>query len=436
MTSAILQPLRVQAALAGLLGLVAALWCGWWLAASGGRSSTLQRNTLGPRALPKLATGSDQPQMLQRERDGLLAKKLTFKSQANKQTEELNRLSAEAATLQQQLKQDGTMTAEQQRVDAIKKNPPKWDLLKHEKASKPEFDRLIVLWESGAGAEAEQEAVKILAANQSHWETVASTAVENAANLRTKQAAELQNMKATFKTNSDKMLASLGDDAISPAVADKILEAVKMLFSGDTRATPGENFINSAGIELVWVPEGNFWIGKTEVTGKQYNFVINGAAEGGDEPKDGVNFNSAIQYCEQLTAKEEEESTVSDSSRKLRPEAAVYMLPTVDQWNSARTLTASTAEGFSNELHEWSSSTYGGGSGYESPKPNFTNAATAVGIKYWKPNSNSPLVLRGNNRPISLEPGTSSKATWSYGTKQYPLWSGRLGFRVILISKP
>jgi formylglycine-generating enzyme required for sulfatase activity len=257
----------------------------------------------------------------------------------------------------------------------------------------------------------------------------------NAATLRKKQAADLQTMKTTFQAESDKKLASLRDETTSLAEADKILEAIKMLFSGDTRASPGENFTNSAGIELVWVAEGNFWIGKTEVTGKQYNFVINGAAEGSDEPKDGVNFNNAIQYCEQLTAIEEGDSAVSDSNLKLRPEASAYMLPAVEQWNSTRTSPASTAvEGFSNELHEWSSSTYGGGGNYDSPKPNFPNAA--VRPRYWTPSSDSPLVLRGNARPISLSPNTTSTIAAVFLGKSYPMWSGRLGFRVILISKP
>ena len=435
MISLVLQPVRVQAALAGLLGLLAALLCGWWLAAAGSGSTALQRSTLGPRALPKLPTGSDQPQMLQREREGLLARKQTFESQAKTQSEELTRLSKDAEKLQQQLKQAGAMTAEQQSVDAIKKNPPKWDLLKHEKVNKPEFDRLIVLWESATDAAAEQEAIRLLATNQSQWETEASAAMGNAATLRKKQAADLQTMKTTFQAESDKKLASLRDETTSLAEADKILEAIKMLFSGDTRASPGENFTNSAGIELVWVAEGNFWIGKTEVTGKQYNFVINGAAEGSDEPKDGVNFNNAIQYCEQLTAIEEGDSAVSDSNLKLRPEASAYMLPAVEQWNSTRTSPASTAvEGFSNELHEWSSSTYGGGGNYDSPKPNFPNAA--VRPRYWTPSSDSPLVLRGNASPISLSPNTTSTIAAVFLGKSYPMWSGRLGFRVILISKP
>lgn len=429
--SIILQPVRVQAALAGLLGLVSALLCGWWLATSRGSFEVLQRSPLGPKALPKLAAGSDQSQLVQRERHGLLARKQAFESQAKKQTEELTRLSSAAAKLQQQLKQASTMTAEWQSVEAIKKNPPKWDLLKHEKANQPEFDRLILLWESCSDALAEQEAIKILAANQSHWQTEASNAVGNATNLRQKHAAELQTMKTTFEVESGKKLAALRDEEISPAIADKLLEAVKMLFSGDTRATPGENFTNSAGIELVWVAEGNFWIGKTEVTGKQYNFVISGAAEGSDEPKDGVNFNNAIQYCEQLTAKESD-SAVADSSLKLRPEASVYLLPTVQQWNSVRTSTP--VEGLSNDLHEWSSSTFGDGSGYDSPKPNFPNAA--VRPKYWVPSGDSPLALRANARPISLSPNTTSTIAAVFLGKSYPMWSGRLGFRVILISKP
>lgn len=424
MTSLVLQPVRVQAALAGLLGLLAAILCGWWLVSAGRGSSALQRINLAPRSLPKLPAEGDKAQMLQHEREGLLTKKQTFDSEAKKQEKELARLNDEASRLQQQLQQAGSMTPEQRSVEAIKKKPPQWDLLKHEKAAKPEFDRLIVLWESVTDAAAEQEAIKILAANQSHWETEASTAVGNAANLRKKQAAELQTMKATFKTERDKKLASLRDKEISPAVADIILEAVKMLFTGDLRASPGENFTNSAGIELVWVPEGNFWIGKTEVSEKQYSFVIEGAAEGSDEPKEGVSFNTAVVYCKQLTTKEEAESALADSSIKLRPESTVYILPTIEQWNEARTSPQSTAlEGFSNELHEWSSSTY---------EPQFSYPKPVTPISHWRPNSGSPVAIRHKENPISLPPTTTSRVIIQ-NFPDRPLWTGRLGFRVILI---
>ncbi len=424
MTSLVLQPVRVQAALAGLLGLLATLWCGWWLAVSSGGSNALQRNTLGPRALPKLATGSDQPQMLQRERDGLLAKKLTFEIQANKQTEELNRLSAEAATLQQQLKQAKTMTAKQQSVDAIKKNPPKWDLLKHEKANKPEFDRLIVLWEGSTDAAAEQEAIRILATNQSHWETEASTAMGNAANLRKKQAADLQTMKTTFQAESDKKIASLSYEANIQGMANKILEAVKML-TGGTRASPGENFTNSAGIELVWVPESNFWIGKTEVTGKQYNFVINGAAEGSDEPKDGVSIAIAENYVTRLNDIEAADMQVS-LDNKLKPPEFTYALPSVVQWNTAKSQRETLMlSGFETQPFEWTSSKNRDGK--------FPSFEQPLIPSYRRPiEPNHPVVI-DDNGPITLEPTTTSSVSFKGMSKTVTKWSGRLGFRIILI---
>ncbi len=427
MISLVLQPVRVQAALAGLLGLVAALLCGWWLAAAGSGSTALQRSTLGPRALPKLPTGSDQPQMLQRERDGLLARKQTFESQAKTQSEELTRLSAETAKLQQQLKQAGAMTAEQQSVDAIKKNPPKWDLLKHEKASKPEFDRLIVLWESATDAVAEQEALRLLAANQSHWEMEASTAMGNAANLRKKQAVELQTMKTAFQAESGKKLADLNDREISPEVADKILEAVKMLFSGDTRASPGENFINSAGIELVWVAEGKFWIGKTEVTGKQYNFVINGAAEGGDEPKDGVSIAIADNYVTRLNDIEAADMQVSlDNNNKLKPPESTYALPSVVQWNTAKSQRQTLMlSGFETQPFEWTSSKNRDGKFRSFEQPPIPSYQRPIG-------PNHPVVI-DDNGPITLEPTTTSSVSFKGMSKTVTKWSGRLGFRIVLI---
>jgi formylglycine-generating enzyme required for sulfatase activity len=424
MISLVLQPVRVQAALAGLLGLVAALLCGWWLAAFGG-SGALQRNTFGPRALPKLATGSDRTEILQQEKSGWEARRQSSESQTKTQSEELARLTEAAKNLQLILDQSGAMTPEEKSVVDLKKKGIEWDLLKREKTSKPEFDHLIEIWENPTDA-TEQEALRILAANRSHWEKEASTAATNAADLRKEQALKLQTMKTTFDAESGKKLASLRDETIRPAVTDKILEAVKMLFSGDTRASPGENFINSAGIELVWVPEGNFWIGKTEVTGKQYNFVINGAAEGSEEPMDGVSVARARQYCDLLNQREgaNAEALEVDTNR-YKPEDFDYALPSVAEWRLGKKSKESLLTGLDTEPYEWTSNQHGDGIGSTFPQSGFI--LKQVG-------SNYPVVIHGNSL-VTLEPNTTSSISAGTGGRTKAYWTHQLGFRVLLIRK-
>lgn len=429
MTALILQPVRVQAALAGLLGLLAAMLCGWGVAA-GIRSSPLDRGTAGPRALPPLPTEGDHPLILQRQREDLSGQKQTLESQTRVQEKELADLSAKTTKLRQQSQQAGAMTAEQKNVESIKKNPPRWDDVTHEKLSKPEFDRLIVLWESGTDAASEQEALRILASIQSHWKMQASTAGGNAANLRKKQAADLRTLKATFDDESAKKLAALRDEKtiISPEVADRILEAVKMLLPSDLRAKPGEDFTNSVGIELVWVPEGNFWIGKTEVTERQYNFVIRDTAEESDQPKDGVRISDAKHFLSRLNEIEADDALLRENlDSRLRPADYSYDLPTVPQWKSLKARSSDLQlGGFDAEPYEWTSTTHGDGQSRVFRQSPF----------FPKTIRPSNPVAMDKDGAITLETTTVNSVSFKgTGGKSDTVWFGKLGFRVILTEK-
>jgi formylglycine-generating enzyme required for sulfatase activity len=362
--------------------------------------------------------------MLQHERSNWLTKKQAVENQAKTQSEELAHLSNKVKELQQRVKVVSAMTPEQQSVDTMKKNPPKWDLLKHEKASQPDFDRLIVVWENPTDA-AEQEAIRILAANQSHWEKEASTAATDAANLRKERTLKLQSMKTDFEAESGKILASLRDEMIiNPEVADKVLEAVKMLFSGDTRANPGVDFTNSAGIELVWVPEGNFWIGKTEVTGKQYNFVVSGTAEGSDQPKDGVSIARARQYCDLLNQREgANANAVEDGTSRSKPENFDYSLPSVAQWRLGMKSKRSLLSGVDTEPYEWTSNQHQDGTGASFPQHTFFKKT---------PLGSYPVAILGNT-PVTLEPSTTASISAGTPGAIRAYWTHKIGFRVVLI---
>lgn len=426
MTALILQSVRVQAAFAGLLGMLAAMLCGW-RGAAGIRSAPIDRVTEGPRALPPLPTKGDHPLILQRQREVLSDQKQALESQTKVQEKELADLSAKTTKLRQQLQQAGAMTAEQKNVESIKKNPPRWGDVTHEKLSKPEFDRLIVLWESGTDAASEQEALRILTSIQSHWKMQASTAGGNAANLRKKQAADLRTLKATFDNESAKKLAALRDEKtiITPEVSDRILEAVKMLFAGDTRTSPGENFTNSVGIELVWVPEGNFWIGKTEVTERQYNSLIKDTAEGSDEPKDGLTVSAALRYVQAIDDLEADDSRpLENPLARLRPEDFSYALPSIAQWKNAAAK-GERLQGMDTPPFEWTSNRHSDGL-----SPSFPQSPLLK-----KPVGGDFPVAISRGNPITLEPETSSAVKVAGSSRVAVLWSGKLGVRVVLARK-
>jgi formylglycine-generating enzyme required for sulfatase activity len=94
-----------------------------------------------------------------------------------------------------------------------------------------------------------------------------------------------------------------------------------------TVKTPGSHFTNSVGMELIKV--GDFWVGKLEVTQKQFQKVTgsNPSSFPGDAlPVDSVSWNDAVDFCQKLTEK--------DIKDKKLPDGYYYTLPTEDEWES------------------------------------------------------------------------------------------------------
>jgi formylglycine-generating enzyme required for sulfatase activity len=94
-----------------------------------------------------------------------------------------------------------------------------------------------------------------------------------------------------------------------------------------TPKTPGDDFTNSAGMEMI--KTGGYWVGKFEVTQKQFQKVagLNPSAFVGEErPVDSVSWNDAMDFCQKLSEK--------DVKDKKLPDGYYYTLPTEDEWET------------------------------------------------------------------------------------------------------
>ncbi len=103
------------------------------------------------------------------------------------------------------------------------------------------------------------QAITVLKSRRDHYIQRASSGVEN----RTETEKGLTAMRVKLVTDRENYLSMLVVDALSEAEIKTLLAKIKELFSGGIRAVAGEDFTNSVGIEMVWVPEGGFWIGRT-----------------------------------------------------------------------------------------------------------------------------------------------------------------------------
>ncbi len=91
---------------------------------------------------------------------------------------------------------------------------------------------------------------------------------------------------------------------------------------------PGQNFVlEDIQMEMIWIPPLEAWVGKSEVTQKQY--ALGGGIgmtkyEGSERAHDSVTWNQAMEFCRNLTAREASEGRL--------PQGYVYTLPTEHQW--------------------------------------------------------------------------------------------------------
>lgn len=136
-------------------------------------------------------------------------------------------------------------------------------------------------------------------------------------------------------------------------------------------------------------------------------------AMGGDKPMEGVTAAQAREFCLKLKGQKE-------------APAAAFALPSIAQWQQAKAKhEALGLKGMNDELHEWTSNVHGDGLSPLFPQPPF----------FRKPVGKDFPVAMTTRGPMTLEPDTTSQVTIRAQTRSVVLWSGRLGFRVVLIPK-
>ena len=413
----ILEPLRLQIGTLAVLGTACAGLAGWWLTAPSQRHLAATLPAVA-RSLPHPSSTEPPAEAMLRQKTTAVQERQSLEKRRQQQQEALSLLIKQVTALDSQMKSiTGVKTPEQEAVERLKKQAPEWAKLQ---LSKSDQDTLVVLWESGRTDES-GSAVKILTTNRDHWRTETVNAAASGVSRRAKQEQALLAMQTQFNKESAEAVMILRIDDLSPEATNPLLDAVKKLFmTGGNRAILGENFTNTLGMQMVWVQEGGFWIGRKEVTEEQF---FRGYAQTGgtDAVKDHVPFTQAEGFVINLNLLEKEERDLGTSGFLFKPEDSRYALPTIAQWRQGRN--AAGLEGFDNDFSEWTSSKHSdGGSRF----PSVPTGVTPIG------NSNWPVAMQEGG-PISLDPGTSTGKSMTIGTKRSVLWSGRFGFRVILV---
>lgn len=405
-----LRPLRWQLGVTAMLALLCALGTGIGLTFQPTNRAARQVQ-FAPRPLPRRPATPDTAEAFK----ALNQEETHINSELKKLTD------TELPSLESQIKQSKQLAQsadipELKKLTELRKKPPLWENLGLDSQRRQE---VIVVWGSPEITDEQVgQAITVLNSRRDHYIQQATSGVEN----RTQTQKRLTALRDKFETDRQSQLATLVLDALNDTEINTLLAKIKDLFSGGIRAVAGENFTNSVGIEMVWVPEGGFWIGRTELTEVQF-FRGYGIQRGSTDLKDEVLFDGALGFVKNLNTLENREKAPDIAGALLRPVDASYGLPTIRQWNDAKAKGEGIL-GFDNDLHEWTSTKHGEGG---SSLPKNVTAGKILGVDNW------PVAMQRNS-PISLEPNTNHNMTTKpVGSTISVLWSGRLGFRVILI---
>ncbi len=283
MTTIAHHPLRWQLGTTSLLAVICAVSAGAWLvSASGNRHPSLQ--TKLARILPQSSSGESPAEAMQQQKEDALREQGRLEAQLKQRESERQQIHAKVTKIENSMKAAaGTSSPEQQEVIKLRQRNPNWKDLS---LPQTELDTIMLVWESKSTDVS--KAVEHLSNSRKAWQDKAANASKASTNDRAARELALTDLIKRFEKDSGEVVAVLRLDELGTEVTDPVLAALKKLFmSGGNRAEPGENFTNSVGMELVWVADGRFWIGKTEVTFDSIK-AIRGDGSSGDNPADGI----------------------------------------------------------------------------------------------------------------------------------------------------
>lgn len=207
---------------------------------------------------------------------------------------------------------------------------------------------------------------------------------------------------------------------------DKLLPAIAAIMTQLLRAKPGQNFLNSVGIDLVWVAVegyagGGFWIGKQETTKSAFEQVLPQEIANCSTDANGliyrVLWSEADKFCDELSTKEAG-ATTADLGQ-LAPRGWRYQLPASGIWKYAsQNAELLGLQNFDGGVSEFLSDTTA--SGFHTV---FGTSPGAESSRY-----RNPLGIPNNREMVTV-----GSATDGAKAGRITHHEGRVGFRVILV---
>lgn len=313
----------------------------------------------------------------------------------------------------------GKVLPEEQALLARLQDPPQWQTLGLEDRM---VSQLKSAWESPATEKLQEEnaALSLLGAQSQALHKEATQKQSEARASTGKQRSFLVALKKDVQKAREELVASLDLSLFKEEEVMALKKAIQDLMQGSLRVALGKNFINSAGMEMVWVPfkDSGFWIARSEV--KMSSFSKVSPAEGGSCSSDDegyvyrVLWKEADDFCRRLTQREKAGSV--PEAGQLSPEGWAYGLPSTGHLTYARKTSSVENLGLLN--------LQSGGAEW------VTNPSTTGGFRtLWQKNSGegSLLAVPDNRDHVVVSDAGANKGI----RRDY--YDGKVGFRVILV---
>ncbi len=416
-------PLRWHLGLTGVMAFASAAMGSYLLLSSGSSSVMIKPRH---RSLPALQNQVSDASAVRQQHETITHQIKATQTSLDTQKKTLGDLMEKSIKEEARMKAMSALLPEEIKLQDFQKNPPAWQDLELPKAD----ERIIIeVWLNPKDDQTLRSAITLMDQRKSKLQQDKINTEKGATMKAGERLAMLKSLQQQINTNHQILVASLDISSLSSSEAKTLMEAIRgLLSSGVMRALPGQNFTNTVGIELVWVPDGGFWIGKREVSKTAFDEVMKGnglSAQSSGGSASGISWTDALQFCINLTKREQAaDSTESHSS----PKNSQYSLPYIAQWQLAQSHVADLSlENFSGGVNEWSMSKY-------DPSLNLKSSVASFAVRQsnWQyALSNDTADLLPPNMRSYSKSGTASKATGTAGN--ISIYNGQVGLRVILV---
>lgn len=292
--------------------------------------------------------------------------------------------------------------------------------------TKSEQSELTAAWRAQAPPPTAPKLQQLIASKTQSSKESAQRAAMAATSLAEKQSSDRTALIRSINEAHQEAQSRL--TVPDPTERDRLMAAINDLLIKSQRASPGQNFTNSTGIELVWLPitdypGGGLWMGREEVSMSAMKTVLPNQAGNCSADEQGHVYRivrrEAVDFCSALTSIElngQQKSASTGGGRRgqVAPKGWTYDLPKAGESQLAASVASQFGlTNFNGGVYELVSELSGG-------RPVVVHG------------SSGSSKLRAQALPSDSRSFTQTGSSGAVQNAEIITFTGRVGFRIVL----